>query len=633
MFDVNLSGLDVVADRSDPAPEGAPAAESLGSRPWSEGRVGLPAPLPRWGWERALKCLDFAFQPIVNIHNGVCFGHEALLRNWENAGFDTIQSVFDTAAAARNLTSIEAALREKAIRKFASISGGKHLKLFYNMDNRCMTMPDYRQGVTSRILEQHGLPPSSLYLEISERHDIARAGHLEPILTAYRGQGFKLALDDYGAGFSQLKMLYHCEPDVIKVDRFFVSGINTDRRKEMLVAQQVDLAHLMGALVVAEGVETEAEFYACKRVGCDLVQGYFIQRPTVVVADLRPRYEHIEELARRDRRSTRTDDGALVQSRMTTIQPLPHETTPIAVLKYFQRFRDIRVVPVVDGQGCPVGVIREADFKEFSYSLYGRELLQNPHLRPSLERFIRRCPSVEVTEPVERILKVFSNADAKEGVIVTNKMAYVGFLDGQALLEMLNEKNTIAARDQNPLTQLPGNNAIYRYVSEMLATDGTGRHFVYFDFDSFKPFNDRFGFRQGDRAILLFAEILGKKLIGRNWFVGHVGGDDFFVGADGVARDDVLATTGMLVREFSEQITAFYDADARVNGYIEGADRTGQTRRFPLMTVSAAVLGLPDRRTTVSVDDVAPVISELKKRAKQDDGHMAVADLATFLSV
>ncbi|MFA6021837.1 MAG: diguanylate cyclase, partial [Rhodospirillales bacterium] len=308
-------------------------------------------------------------------------------------------------------------------------------------------------------------------------------------------------------------------------------------------------------------------------------------------------------------------------------------TTAIAVLKYFQKFRDTRVVPVVDGQGCPVGIIREADFKEFSYSLYGRDLLQNPHLRPGLDRFIRRCPSVEVTEPVERILKVFANADVKDGVIVTEKMAYVGFLDGQALLEMLNEKNTIAARDQNPLSQLPGNNAIYRYGSEVLATDGVGRYFVYFDFDNFKPFNDRFGFRQGDRAILLFTDILGKKLIGRNWFVGHVGGDDFFVGGDGLSQDEVLATIAMLGREFSEQITSFYDAETRAQGYIEGADRAGQMRRFPLMTVSAAILALPDARTTLSVDDVAPVISKLKKEAKQRDDHLAAANLAALIAV
>lgn len=587
---------------------------------------------PRWGWEWALQCLDFAFQPIVNIHNGVCFGHEALLRNWQEAGFDGIQEVFDTAAGDMVLNRIESTLREKAIRKFATIPGGEHLKLFYNLDNRCMDMPDHRPGITARILAEVSLSPTSLFLEISERYDVGRAGNLERILTTYRNQGFKLVLDDYGSGFSQLKMLYHCEPDLIKVDRFFISGIDTDKRKEMLVAQLVDLAHLMGALVVAEGVETEAEFFVCKWVGCDLVQGYLIQRPVRDVTQLKNSYEEVDALTQRDRRSKGQDDRELVCVRMSRIEPLRDDTSALSVLHYFREFRDVSVVPLIDNDGYPKGVIREKDFKEFSYSQYGRDLLQNPHLRPAMQRFIRRCPSVEVSEPVERILKVFTTAANQDGVIVTEKLRYVGFLDGHALLEMLSEKNTITARDQNPLTQLPGNNAIYRYVSEVLASDGKGRFLLYFDFDNFKPFNDRFGFRQGDRAILLFADILRKKLSGRNRFIGHIGGDDFFVG---VQYEDEAATrqhVADVLKEFREQIVSFYDSESREQGFIVSRDREGRKRRFSLMTVSVAVLRLPQSRTNLSLDDVGPAISRLKKRAKVSDARIATGNIEEFLA-
>lgn len=582
---------------------------------------------PRWGWQWALECIDFAFQPIINIHNGVCFGHEALLRNWADAGFDSIGGVFNTAAEAMILNRIESRLREKAITKFATIPEGRHLKLFYNLDNRCLDMPDYRPGMTSRLLEQNGLSPTALFLEISEQHDVGRAGHLERILTTYRDQGYKLVLDDYGSGFSQLKMLYHCEPDIIKVDRFFISGMDTDKRKEMLVEQVVDLAHLMGTLVVAEGVETEAEYYAAKRVGCDLVQGYLVQYPTCDVSQLQDRYDHIQELSERDRRATGGDDRELVRTRTRQVQPVRNDATPLSVLHYFREFRDVSVVPIVDSDLHPIGVIRETDFKEFSYSQYGRDLLQNPHLRPSLQRFIHRCPAVEISEPIERILKVFATAANKDGVVVTEQMRYVGFLDGHALLEMLNEKNTIAARDQNPLTQLPGNNAIYRYVSEALAHEGAGRYFIYFDFDNFKPFNDRFGFRQGDRAILLFSEIMKKALIARNWFVGHIGGDDFFVGVERCGEAEMMARIGGLLQDFSDQIGSFYDAEARERGFIVSQDREGNKRRFPLMTISAAVLRLSENRSNTSVDDVVPVISMLKKSAKQSETHMAVASL------
>jgi hypothetical protein len=492
-----------------------------------------------------------------------------------------------------------------------------------------MAMPDYRPGVTSRALEQNGLSPSSLYLELSEHHDLTRASQIEAILTAYRAQGYKLVIDDYGTGFSQLKMLYHCQPDVIKIDRFFVSGIEATSARKMLVAQQVDLAHLMGALVVAEGVETEAEFYVCKRVGCDLVQGYFIQRPTTSLAALQIRYEAIEDLAQRDRRTTRRDDGLLVRSRMTAIQPLPQETPPTEVLRYFQRFRDTRVVPVVDGQHCPVGIIREADFKEFSYSLYGRELLQNPQLRPNLARFLRRCPAIEETEPVERILKVFANADTKEGVIVTRKMSYVGFLEGHALLEMLNEKNTVAARDQNPLTQLPGNNAIYRYVSQVLAARGgpllrlsrfrqlqaVQRPLRLSTRRSCDPAVRRASEQEADRRKLVRRAYRWRRLLHR----GRRPVPDGCPGPDCRSRRGFRHPDHLVLR-------------CRVTGerLYRGGRPLGADPTLPADDGLGGILMLPEVRTTLSVDDVAPAISELKKQAKRRDDHVAIAEIAAL---
>ncbi len=600
--------------------------DALVSYPKTDTQARFASSAPRWGWEWALERLDYAFQPIVNIHNGVCFGMEALLRNWREAGFESIQEVFDAAAESGILAEVDSKLREKAVRRFAEIPGSDHFKLFYNVDNRCAETPSVVQAASAHALSRHDLPSTALYLEISERHDLARATHLPGLIESYRDKGYKLVLDDYGVGFSQLKMLYHCEPDVIKVDRFFVSGIDTDRRKEMLVAQLVELAHLMGTTVVAEGVETAAEYYVCKRIGCDLVQGYLIQEPTLDLQGLTTRYPRVEDLARHDRRGA-GDDRALITERMTRIKPLTTDTDAVSVLHYFLEYHEITVVPVVDEQGYPVGMIREADFKEFSYSHYGRDLLQNPYLRPRLDRFLRRCATVDIAETVEHILKVFASAENQDGVIVTQDMRYVGFLDGLALLEMLNEKNTVAARDQNPLTQLPGNNAIYRYASEALAESATESIFIYFDFDNFKPFNDAFGFRQGDRAILLFSELLQKKLFGSPWFVGHVGGDDFFVGVKGVAYPDVVIRVRKLLDGFREQIASFYDPDSRALGAIEGVDRDGKERQFPLMTVSAAMLQLPPRRGALSVDDVSPLISVLKRAAKEREDHLCAAGL------
>lgn len=83
--------------------------------------------------------------------------------------------------------------------------------------------------------------------------------------------------------------------------------------------------------------------------------------------------------------------------------------------------------------------------------------------------------------------------------------------------------------NQNPLTKLPGNNSIYQYISGLLEETELGHYLVYFDMNNFKAFNDKYGFRQGDRALLKFSEILGR--FSGEFFIAHIGGDDFLRGS------------------------------------------------------------------------------------------------------
>lgn len=581
----------------------------------------------RRDWVSVIRKLDFAFQPIVNIHNGICFGYEALVRNWKEAGFSDIRSIFDEAYDEGLLYHADVLLRCKAIRKFASIPGSKQLKLFYNLDNRCITMPGYQPGNTGLLMEANGMPPSVLYLEISEHHDVGNADLVMKNLQNYRAQGYKLALDDYGTGFSQLKTLYQCEPDIIKIDRFFISNIHSDKKKELLVSQVVGMAHLIGLMVVAEGVETEQEYFACKRIGCDLLQGFLVQRPTTDITEVRSQYGLVEKLAESDRR-TEDNDATLIRSRMKEIEPVSIYTEVAALLSYFLENREATVLPVVDDHGHPVGIIRETDFKGFLYSPFGRELLNNSGAKSDLQRFIKRSSVANLSDTVERILEIFSMTSNEDGVLVVDNLCYVGFLDSRALLEMLNEKNTLAARDQNPLTQLPGNNAIFRYASQALMEEG-GEHCLYYlDFDNFKPFNDAFGFRQGDRAINLFADILRKSMSTENWFIGHIGGDDFFLGSKNLTWEDSKSRVREVLDAFRQGITPFYDSESRSAGFMQGVSRDGESRRIPLMTVSAAMLQLPKRASLFSFDDVSSLIGVLKKNAKESGDHFCAAGLS-----
>ncbi|MFH1805123.1 MAG: GGDEF domain-containing protein [Pseudomonadota bacterium] len=576
-------------------------------------------------WKRVIDTVDFAFQPIVSVHTGRIFGYEALLRNWAEAGFASIQDVFDTAWSSGLLHGFDMDLRAKAIGKFARLPDTGRLKLFYNFDSRVVRTSDYRPGRTAELLAQTGLARDTICLEISERQDISHAHDIKDILTRYRDQGFKVAIDDYGIGFAQLRALYDCEPDIIKIDRFFIDGMDRDKRKELFVTQITGFAHMIGAQVVAEGVETKEEFLCCRRVGCDLVQGFFIARPSTDLPLRTDIVPAIAELTVETRRQG-DHDGELLRSFMTETSPIGDDIKPLDVLDYFQANPETAIVPVINNHDEPVGIIRDADFKAFIYTPYGRELLQNPSNRTYMSRFLRRCPTADIRTSLSELLETFVAADTLDGIILTEEGRYLGVLDQRALLRAVNERNMLNARDENPLTRLPGNAAIYRYAANALTEPRRRRFAVYFDFDNFKPFNDRYGFRQGDRAIILFKDILGKTLSQNDWFVGHIGGDDFFAYVCSVDFDVALANVRRVQEMFDEQIKSFYDPESREKGYLQGKGRDGAESRFALMTVSAAMIRIPPERIDITLDHVSSQAATLKAIAKNSSDRLAVGD-------
>jgi len=573
-------------------------------------------------WPHIIETIDFAFQPIISTHTGRVFGYEALLRNWAEAGFTSIQDVFDTAWETGVLHSVDMQFRAVAINKFARLPGAGKLKLFYNFDSRVVRTTDYRPGQTVELLTAAGLEPDAICLEISERHDISHAHNFQDILLRYRAQGFKVAIDDYGSGFAQMRALYECEPDIIKIDRFFIDGMDKDRRKELFVTQITGFSHLIGAQVVAEGVETLEELMCCRRIGCDFIQGFFVAKPSVILPERTDIIPEIADVLNRHRRQG-DHDGELLRSFMIEAQAVPDTIKPNDILDFFQKNADSTIVPVINRRDEPVGIIRDSDFKAFIYTPFGRELLQNPSNRAYMSRFLRRCPSADIRTSLSELLETFVTADTLDGLILTEDGRYLGVLDQRALLRAVNERNTLNARDENPLTRLPGNSAIYRYAANALSHPRRRRFAVYFDFDNFKPFNDRYGFRQGDRAILLFKDILGKALSQNAWFIGHIGGDDFFAYVQSIDFEEAVSAVRRAQAMFDEEIKSFYDPKTRENGFLQGKGRDGIDKHFPLMTVSAALIRVPPERTDITLDHISTEAAKLKDLAKNSPDRFA----------
>ena len=185
-------------------------------------------------------------------------------------------------------------------------------------------------------------------------------------------------------------------------------------------------------------------------------------------------------------------------------------------------------------------------------------------------------------------------------------------------------RRTNQALDANPLTKLPGNVSIHEELERRLAR-GDPLAVCYCDLDTFKSFNDTYGFERGDEVIRETARILINILKTQGTpqdFLGHVGGDDFVLITTPAVVD---AMAHAIVHEAKQSLATFYDEEARRLGYIEAKDRAGTPTRFPLLSISIAVV-TNERRTLSHVAEIAQIGAELKMWAKAHGGSQVVKD-------
>lgn len=575
-------------------------------------------------YERYFDVLDIAFQPIVDIHSGVTFGVEALLRGTDVLGYINIESFFDHLYESNVLYTFDLRLREKVIEKFCRIEDHENLKLFYNLDNRVLEMSEFSKGNTSRILRRYGLDHKKMVFELSEHNEITNIDHFTRLMSHYGDEGFCIAIDDFGIGQSGYKLLYHCTPNVIKIDRFFLSSIDKDPKKKLLARNMVQLATLLGSRVIAEGVETDRELLVCKEIGAQMVQGYFVAYPTINTAQIASKYSHIVELSEKDHRFKSNHN--IILKRLETIKPIVIGDSMESLLDLLKADDELFLVPVVDSSSFPKGIIHEHRLKSVIYSPFGRSLIQNRSSNLSvLDTYIELIPVVDVSMPLETIIELFSLSPNAPGVLVIESSRYIGYLSAREMIEVVHERNLISARDQNPLTRLPGNYRINEFIAEILETPNEAV-VVYFDFDHFKPYNDYYGFRNGDRVILLFTELMHKTL-STDFFKGHIGGDDFFMGTllhDNITFESVCEQIERLIYKFIDEVREFYDQADRERGFILTEDREGNTKEFKLLSISAVVIRLGTGSTPISGEHLQQLFAQEKKRAKKSPTHMSV---------
>jgi GGDEF domain-containing protein len=331
-----------------------------------------------------------------------------------------------------------------------------------------------------------------------------------------------------------------------------------------------------------------------------------------------PVYKEIGRLYSENRRNRKQSEIELISKQIIKLDTVGIDEKLSVLISKFQKQCLYTFFPVIDTCGYPLGIIHEKSIKPFIYSPYGQDLLKYKSIVESIENIMTKCPVIDVTTRQEKILEIFVNNPESEGVIIVEENRYIGFLTAKSLLHIINEKNISEARELNPLSKLPGNILINRYISKVYARRKSVFYIIYFDFDYFKPFNDRFGFRQGDRAIIVFCEILKKKFHRKNCFIGHIGGDDFFLGIELNMNnvEKVYKTVEIVLDKFSSTVSAFYSSEEKENGYYVSKDRNGNSARFNFLTATAVIMELGRGKRKISREQLVFKLAELKKEAK-----------------
>jgi diguanylate cyclase (GGDEF)-like protein len=574
--------------------------------------------------DHILELLDYALQPIVDIGTGVVYGYEATIRTTETVAEYSPERLVDAAYEKGFLPELECNLLRKALHRFNDLRIAQGTKLYFKLDGRDLGQEnDPRMGLSALVLET-GLQVNQICLEFSERHRQTFTDVTHHAINDLRQFGFLVALDDFGRGSSELKLLHDVSPDYVKIDRFFLNGVDCDPRRKLFVTTVANLAHVLGARVVAEGVETEREFKACREAGCDLIQGFFIAQPFQKATSAKLFYDHVRAPGTGRKRREEQDR---IRNELVDLPTIRFDASMNELLDMVVHNQDGNVIPVLDANREPHGLIHERDLKAYLYAGGSDEADAKAALDFPLRSFVRACPIADIDSNADMLLVTFASSINSDGIIITENFRYAGFLSATSLLKIIHEKRLQEAQDQNPLTRLPGNGAITRFISDMAKKSSQDRHLCYLDFDNFKPFNDTYGFRQGDRAIILFSELLQRHISGTGTFFGHIGGDDFFAGFHNTDQTDAAARMLALKRAFRLDVESFYEPEHRERGYIEAQDRFGTTRQFPLLQCSISILSLP-KGMTIHPDTLNDEIMQLKLAAKRSDDGLVVKSLA-----
>jgi EAL domain-containing protein (putative c-di-GMP-specific phosphodiesterase class I)/GGDEF domain-containing protein len=561
------------------------------------------------------QALEPHFQPIVQLRDGLIYGHEALIRTPPGCPWTTPDALFAAARAEGLTIELEIECVRLSLRAWAH--SGAAGELFLNLSAAALVTAMAQRNIDSIIALSRSTSAArgGLVVELTEHEHVRDFDALALAVGRLRRHKVAVALDDFGDGRSSLRLWSQLKPEVVKIDKYFTQELSQHAEKLQTLRALLQISQTMGSVLVAEGIETAADLHLVRDLGITLGQGWVFGRPAArPLAEIRD--EALEVIRSKDvavfpERRRVSQQRASARTLMREVEPVSPLATNQELFDRFSQNEKMSAVAIVDA-GAVVGLVSRHHFvnryaRPYSRELYGRKpCTMFANLTPRL---------VDLHADIDDLTAVLTSEDQRylaEGVVITEAGQYRGLANGEDLVRTVTESRIEAARHANPLTLLPGNIPLTQHIQRLQSAE---REFVacYADLNQFKPFNDQYGYWCGDEMILLAARCIAEQADPRRDFVGHVGGDDFVVLFQ---SDDWERRSHAIVETFNRAAVDLYDEQARSAGGLMAEDRHGDMRFHPLTTLCIGAVPVGSGLRMRRPEDVANAAALAKRRAK-----------------
>ena len=511
------------------------------------------------------------FQPIVSISRKTVIGVEGLIRGiGEDGQLIPPLALFEMAQQEDVVLELDRACREKTLEAFRPLYEQDKTKLlFLNLDVSVLD----RVAGSNYLLNQvktHRIAPRNVVIEINETKVSASAALMQ-FCNTYKKLGFMVALDDVGIGFSNMDRILLVRPDIIKIDISLITNIEHDYGKQGIFQSLINMANIIGALVIAEGVETEEEIIQILRLGGKMIQGYYFAKPREAGSFAVFESGRIEEISRafndymkakiseEQKRNRKLD--SVVTGCIKKLSNVPAAGFDNMLLQITWSHSDIECAYILDENGVQLSnTIRycsESDVKDnliFYSASAGSDHTMERYYYPLISARLKKY----VTEPYLSLAtgnicitvsKVFSGADGKKYILCIDfnttdwyKPDSVKCMSVSNLVFNINGKSIteinrmISRMNEEIIRDSLTNTYNRRYMEERLLVDVFNAEndkqpisVILADLDHFKTVNDTCGHIAGDTILREFAKIVKSNIRKNTDWIARYGGEEFLI--------------------------------------------------------------------------------------------------------